>query len=82
MTFSAVLYVTFNGANDMLRLERIPQAASRMGVSASQVYREIRRGRLGPLVKVGPKYSALPAESVDGWISDRIREATKSGGEK
>lgn len=64
------------------RLERVPQAASRMGVSPSQVYREIKAGRLGPLVKLGPRASALPAESVDSWISARIAEATKEGGAK
>lgn len=64
------------------RLERVPQAAGRMGVSPSQVYREIKAGRLGPLVKLGPRASALPAESVDGWISARIAEATKEGGAK
>lgn len=58
------------------RLERIPHAAGRMGVSPSQVYREIKAGRLGPLVKVGQRASAVPAESVDKWISSRIAEAT------
>ena len=46
---------------DPQRLERIPQAAGRMGVSLSQVYREIKSGRLGPLVKLGPRASAVPA---------------------
>lgn len=62
------------------RLERIPQAAGRMGVSSSQVYREIQAGRLGPLVKIGARASALPADSVDGWIAARIAEANKKGG--
>lgn len=57
------------------RLERIPQAAGRMGVSLSQAYREIKSGRLGPLVKLGPRASAVPAEAVDGWIAARIAEA-------
>lgn len=57
------------------RLERIPQAAGRMGVSPSQCYREIKAGRLGPLVKLGPRASALPAEAVDSWIAARIAEA-------
>lgn len=57
-------------------LERIPAAARRMGVSTSQAYREIKSGRLGPLVKLGPRASALPAEAVDQWIADRIAEAT------
>lgn len=57
------------------RLERIPQAAGRMGVPPSQVYREIKSGRLGPLVKLGPRASAVPAHAVDSWIAARIAEA-------
>lgn len=61
-------------------LEKIPAAARRMGVSISQAYREIKAGRLGPLVKLGERSSALPAASVDAWIAARIAEATKAGG--
>ena len=61
------------------RLERIPSAANRMGVSTSQAYREIKADRLGPLVKVGTRASAVPASSVDGWIAARIAEAAKGG---
>jgi len=60
---------------DPQRLERIPQAAGRMGVSLSQVYREIKSGRLGPLVKLGPRASAVPAHAVDSWIAARIAES-------
>lgn len=61
-------------------LEKIPAAARRMGVSLSQAYREIKVGRLGPLVKLGERASAVPASSTDAWIAARIAEATKSGG--
>ncbi|NJD33940.1 MAG: helix-turn-helix domain-containing protein [Betaproteobacteria bacterium] len=66
-------------------LEKIPTAARRMGVSPATVYRELKSGRLGPLVKLGERASAVPAESVDRWIADRIAEsttqqATKGGG--
>ncbi|MBI4996155.1 MAG: AlpA family transcriptional regulator [Rhodocyclales bacterium] len=60
----------------MQRLERIPSAANRMGVSTSQAYREIKAGRLGPLVKLGARASAVPSTSVDRWIDARIAEAT------
>ena len=63
-------------------LEKIPHAARRMGVSISQCYREIKAQRIGPLVKLGERASALPAESVDRWIAARIAEATKAGGRK
>lgn len=62
------------------KLERIPAAAGRMGVSVSQCYREIKRGRLTPLIKLGERASAVPAEAVDRWIADRIAEATKAEG--
>lgn len=61
-------------------IERIPSAARRMGVSVSQVYREVKAGRLGPLVKLGPRASGLPASAVTGWICSKIKAA--EGGEK
>lgn len=56
-------------------IERVPMAARRMGVSVSQVYREIKAGRLGPLVKIGERASALPAAAVDAWIQSKIDAA-------
>lgn len=61
-------------------LEKIPAAARRMGVSISTAYREISAGRLGPLVKLGERASAVPVESTDAWIAARIAAATKTGG--
>ncbi len=55
-------------------LEKVPAAANRMACSVSQVYREIKAGRLGPLVKVGARSSALPSSSTDAWIAARIAE--------
>lgn len=60
-------------------IERIPAAASRMGISVSGVYREIRALRLGPLVKLGPLASGLPASAVDAWINSKIEAAQKGG---
>lgn len=61
-------------------IERIPSAARRMGLSVSSVYREVKAGRLGPLVKLGPRASGLPSSAVDGWILSKITAA--EGGEK
>ena len=61
-------------------LEKIPAAAKRMGISVSQCYREIKNGRLSPLVKLGERSSALPVASVDAWIAARIAEATRAEG--
>ena len=63
-------------AGRLAALERIPAAAKRMGISVSQAYREIKTGRLVPLVKLGERASAVPAESVDRWIAERIAEST------
>ena len=62
------------------KLERVPAAAVRMGISTSQAYREIKAGRLGPLVKLGERASAVPADAVDRWIAARIAEAKKAEG--
>jgi len=56
-------------------IERIPAAAKRMGVSISHVYRAVKAGELGPLVKLGNKASGLPAYSVDQWILSKIAAA-------
>lgn len=63
-------------AGRLAALERIPAAAKRMGISVSQTYREIKNCRLGPLVKLGERASALSSESVDRWIAERIAEST------
>ena len=63
-------------------LEKIPAAARRMGVSISQAYREIKSGRLGPLVKLGERSSAVPMESTDRWINERIAAATRQADQK
>jgi predicted DNA-binding transcriptional regulator AlpA len=61
-------------------LEKVPHAAKRMGMSTCSVYREIKAGRLGPLVKVGERASALPSVAVDAWIQSKIDAA--QGGAK
>ena len=68
-----------SGPDAVAALEKIPAAAGRMGCSISQTYREIKAGRLGPLVKIGARASAVPAASVDSWIAQRIAEATGEG---
>lgn len=65
---------------DRPAIERVPTAARRMGISVSQAYREVKAGRLGPLVKLGERASGLPAAAVDAWIQSKIDLATKKGG--
>lgn len=61
-------------------LEKVPHAARRMCLSVCQTYREIKAGRLGPLIKIGERASALDSAAVDAWIQARIEESTKKGG--
>lgn len=58
-------------------LEKIPTAAKRMCISSAQFYREVKAGRVGPIVKIGERASAVPQDSVDQWIADRIAAATR-----
>lgn len=58
-------------------LEKVPHAARRMCVSVCQAYREIKAGRLGPLIKIGERASALEGAAVDAWIQSKIDAATK-----
>jgi predicted DNA-binding transcriptional regulator AlpA len=58
-------------------LEKIPAAAKRMCISSAQFYREVKAGRVGPIIKIGQRASAVPQDSVDQWISDRISAATR-----
>lgn len=55
-------------------IERVPTAARRMGVSVSQVYREVKAGRL-LLVKLGERASGIPVAAVDAWIQSKIDAA-------
>lgn len=59
-------------------IEKIPAAARRMAVSVSQVYREIRAGRL-PLIKLGERASGLDVAAVDAWIKSKIDIANGGG---
>ena len=60
-------------------LEKIPAAASRMGISISTFYRELKNGRYpGPLIKLGARSSAVPVAATDSWIAARIAEAAKA----
>jgi len=64
---------------DRPAIERVPTAARRMSVSVSQAYREIKAGRLGPLVKLGERASGLPVAAVDAWIQSKIDAANGAG---
>lgn len=66
------------GTTGSQAIERVPAAARRMAVSVSQVYREVKAGRL-LLVKLGERASGIPVSSVDAWIQSKIDAATQKG---
>lgn len=59
-------------------LERPRDAAKRCGISVSQLYREVKAGRIAPPIKVGERASAFPSEEIDRFISERIKESRKA----
>lgn len=64
----------------VVSLEKVPHAARRMCVSVCQAYREIKAGRLGPLIKIGARASALDSASVDAWIRSKTDAAKNTEG--
>jgi predicted DNA-binding transcriptional regulator AlpA len=67
-----------SGTSGNQAIERVPAAARRMAVSVSQVYREVKAGRL-LLVKLGERASGIPVSSVDAWIQSKIDAAKPRG---
>jgi prophage regulatory protein len=61
-----------------IRLERPRDAALRCGVSVSQLYREVKAGRLAPPVKIGERASAFPSDEIDRFITERIKEGRQA----
>lgn len=61
----------------MQRLERPRDAANRCGFSISQLYREVKAGRIAPPVKLGVRASAFPSEEIDHFIAARIKESRR-----
>jgi prophage regulatory protein len=59
-------------------LERPRDAAKRCGISVSQLYREVKAGRIAPPIKVGERASAFPSEEIDRFIAERIKESRKA----
>jgi predicted DNA-binding transcriptional regulator AlpA len=57
-----------------LRLERMADLESRVGLKKSQLWKLIREGRFPAPIKCG-RSSLFIAAEVDGWIQARIRES-------
>lgn len=57
-------------------LLRPKQAMERLGLPRTPFYEDVRNGLLPPLVKIGPRASAIPSNEVDAVISYRIAGKT------
>ena len=57
-----------------LRLERMADLESRVGLKKSQLWKLIREGRFPTPIKCG-RSSLFVAREVDAWIEARIRES-------
>lgn len=54
------------------RLLRLPEVISRVGLKRSTLYEMIARGEFPKQIKLGPRASAWPEQSVESWILQRI----------
>ena len=54
------------------RLLRLKQVVLKVGLSRSQIYKLIARESFPEQIKIGPKISAWPEQTIDQWISHQI----------
>ena len=54
------------------RLLRLKQVVLKVGLSRSQIYKLIAKGSFPEQIKIGPKISAWPEQTIDQWISRQI----------
>lgn len=58
--------------NETNRLLRLKQVVLKVGLSRSQIYKLIAKGSFPQQIKIGPKISAWPEQTIDQWISRQI----------
>ena len=58
--------------NEKNRLLRLKQVVLKVGLSRSQIYKLIAKGSFPEEIKIGPKISAWPEQTIDQWISRQI----------
>ena len=54
------------------RLLRLKQVVLKVGLSRSQIYKLIAKGLFPEQIKIGPKISAWPEQTIDQWISHQV----------
>lgn len=60
------------GAGDPL-MYRYPQAAKKLGISVSQLYRLMAEGQIAPL-RLSPKVCRITAAELDAFVEKKIAE--------
>ncbi len=60
----------------MRAMLRIPAAGAQMGVRRTAMYEQIKNGLLPPLVKIGRRAVAWPANEIEAVIAARIAGQT------
>ena len=63
--------------NETYRLLRLKQVVIKVGLSRSQIYKLIAKGLFPEQIKIGPKISAWPEQTIDQWISSQIEGGVK-----
>lgn len=59
------------------RLLRLPDVETKTGLKKTAIYAGMKAGTFPPCVKLGVRASAWSQSAVDGWIQDRIRQASR-----
>lgn len=57
-----------------MSLLRMPEVASRVGLSKSQIYRLIRLKEFPAPVRIGANSVAWPSQKIEGWITAKVEQ--------
>ena len=60
------------------RLIRLPEVETRTGLKKSAIYAGMKSGTFPACLKLGARASAWSLSSVEAWIGERIRQASRS----
>lgn len=58
--------------NETVRLIRLPEVISMVGLSRSQIYRDIYRKQFPQPVKIGESAVAWSSKEIQAWIAEKL----------
>ena len=61
------------------RLITITEAAARVSLSRTEIYRRVANGTFPSRVRLGPKRIAFVEHEVEAWIANRIQGGRANG---